>query len=243
MTRPKGKSAASRRQAELAAAMLVPPEPPAELPDDQATMPPQDPAQAMPAAAPARSTRVDWLRWRVRPPAADPAGAEHLNSNEQDNNELHSNESASVKPDEATADERLLNDPLTQEDEPAQEASDLPDAPLRSAEALWQARAIRYGFIYLLLACAVLTLRYTTQNTYPTLRDLRAQVSELQTQRDTLDLQVQQLTTGPRVLDWARSHGMVPYAQARKQSQDFTPLGAPPTPMPVTPLEMDTQWK
>ncbi len=110
-------------------------------------------------------------------------------------------------------------------------------------EAIWRARAVRYATLYLLLTVAVLVLRYTTQGTYPQLRELRQEVIALQTQRDSLELQVQQLTTGPRVLDWAKANGMVPYAQARKQSQDFPALPAPPTPMPTTAVEMTTQWK
>lgn len=128
------------------------------------------------------------------------------------------------------------------EAEPAEEEQGNEQKPQRAMGELWQARAMRYMGIYLLLSVAVLGLRYATRDTYPQLRELRREVSELQTQRDTLELEVQQLTTGPRILNWAKQSGMIPYAQARKQSQGFQPLPAPPTPMPSTQMDMSTRW-
>ncbi|WP_420597139.1 hypothetical protein [Deinococcus sp.] len=98
--------------------------------------------------------------------------------------------------------------------------------PLQASLSLWRARALRYAGLYVLLSVALLGLRYAGQHAYPQLRDLRSSVAELQAQRDQLELQVQTLTTGPRVLTWATDQGMVPYAQTKKTSAEILPLPA-----------------
>lgn len=116
--------------------------------------------------------------------------------------------------------------------------------PLQASLAVWRARALRYTSLYVLLAAALLGVRYVTRATYPQLRELRANVLTLQTQRDHLELEVQTLTTGPRLLDWANTHGMVPYAQAKKTSADIAALPAPaPLPPGATSFQISTRWK
>ena len=120
-----------------------------------------------------------------------------------------------------------------------------PPLPLQASLSLWRARALRYAALYVVLAGALLGLRYATQHTYPQLRELRKSVATLQAQRDELELQVQTLTTGPRVLEWASQQGMRPYAQMPKTTADIAPLPAPPaapTPAPAR-LEVNVQWK
>ena len=117
--------------------------------------------------------------------------------------------------------------------------------PLQASLSVWRARALRYALLYVVLAGALLALRYATQQTYPHLRELRTSVAALQSQRDDLELQVQTLTTGPRVLEWANAQGMRPYAQMPKTTADIAPLPAPPASLPPAPahLEVHVQWK
>ncbi|AZI41908.1 hypothetical protein EHF33_03380 [Deinococcus psychrotolerans] len=116
--------------------------------------------------------------------------------------------------------------------------------PLQASLAVWRARALRYTSLYVLLAAALLGIRYATRETYPQLRDLRASILTLQTQRDHLELEVQTLTTGPRLLDWANARGMVPYAQAKKISSDIAALPAlPALPPESTSFQISTRWK
>ncbi len=139
-------------------------------------------------------------------------------------------------------------------------SSPLPSSPLQPSsvhsaakaqdarlQALWRARALRYVLIYLLMGCALVTLRYQTRAVYPELRNLRATRTELQRQQNELSLTVQTLTSEQRVRTWALSSGMVPYAQSSKQTQTFSlPLAgkliAAPTPAPA-PLLVRTVWK
>ena len=115
--------------------------------------------------------------------------------------------------------------------------------PLQASLSVWRARALRYTSFYVLLAAALLGLRYTTRETYPHLRELKASVLELQNERDHLELEVQTLTTGPRVLEWAAAQGMVPYAQATKTSADLTALPAPAKlPSEDTSFQVSTRW-
>ncbi|GAA4016533.1 hypothetical protein GCM10022631_31150 [Deinococcus rubellus] len=115
--------------------------------------------------------------------------------------------------------------------------------PLQASLSVWRARALRYTSVYVLLAAALLGLRYATRETYPHLRELRINVLELQNQRDHLELEVQTLTTGPRVLEWAAAQGMVPYAQAPKTSADIPALPALPAPPPEdTSFQVSTRW-
>ena len=114
-------------------------------------------------------------------------------------------------------------------------------------QALWRARALRYVLIYLLLACVLVTLRYQGREVYPNLRQLSATRTELQREQEELSLRVQTLTSEQRIRAWALENGMVPYAQAGKQTQTFeagvagaTPLPAQPTP---TRLTVRTAWK
>ena len=112
--------------------------------------------------------------------------------------------------------------------------------------ALWRARALRYLLVYLLLACVLVTLRYQTQHIYPDLHSLRDQRTELQRQRDELSLTVQTLTSEQRIREWAIANGMVPYAQATKQTQPFSAAPKLPAvsfqPLP-TRVEVKTTWK
>lgn len=122
-------------------------------------------------------------------------------------------------------------------------------------QALWRARALRYVLIYLLMGCALVTVRYQTREVYAHLRDtLRPTRTELQRVRSELSLRVQTLTSEQRVRAWALSSGMVPYAQATKQTQAFpapavasapaVSSSAPLTPAPArAPLIVRTVWK
>jgi len=114
-------------------------------------------------------------------------------------------------------------------------------------QALWRARALRYVLIYLLLACVLVTLRYQGREVYPNLRQLSATRTELQREQEELSLRVQTLTSEQRIRAWALENGMVPYAQAGKQTQAFeagiagaTSLPSQPTP---TRLSVRTAWK
>ncbi|WP_161882712.1 hypothetical protein [Deinococcus alpinitundrae] len=115
--------------------------------------------------------------------------------------------------------------------------------PLQASLSVWRARALRYTSFYVLLAAALLGLRYATRETYPHLRELKASVLELQNERDHLELEVQTLTTGPRVLEWAAAQGMVPYAQATKTSAEISVLPDLPKPPPDdTSFQVSTRW-
>ena len=101
-------------------------------------------------------------------------------------------------------------------------------AQAEQVQALWRARALRYVLIYLLIGSALVTLRYQTREVYPQLSALRTTRTELQRQQKELSLTVQSLTGEQRVRDWAIANGMMPYAQATKQTQVFGSLAAPP---------------
>lgn len=128
-------------------------------------------------------------------------------------------------------------------------------AQAEQVQALWRARALRYVLIYLLMGSALVTLRYQTREVYPQLSALRDTRTELQRQQKELSLKVQSLTGEQRVRDWALAHGMMPYAQATKQTQAFGPPVAPPGPAPApdqpaadqrpvpSPLTVRTVWK
>lgn len=106
-------------------------------------------------------------------------------------------------------------------------------AQAEQVQARWRARALRYVLIYLLMGSALVTLRYQTREVYPQLSALRDARTELQRQQKELSLSVQSLTREQRVRDWALAHGMMPYAQATKQTQAFGPPVAPPGPGPL----------
>ena len=100
-------------------------------------------------------------------------------------------------------------------------------AQAEQVQALWRARALRYVLIYLLMGSALVTLRYQTREVYPQLSALRTTRTELQRQQKELSLTVQSLTGEQRVRDWAIANGMMPYAQATKQTKVFGPPMAP----------------
>ena len=101
-------------------------------------------------------------------------------------------------------------------------------AQAEQVQARWRARALRYVLIYLLMGSALVILRYQTREVYPQLSALREARTELQRQQKELSLTVQRLTGEQRVRDWALAHGMMPYAQATKQTQVFGPPATPP---------------
>ena len=136
-------------------------------------------------------------------------------------------------------------------------------AQAEQVQVLWRARALRYVLIYLLMGSALVTLRYQTREVYPQLHTLRVTRTELQRQQKELSVSVQTLTGEQRVREWAIANGMVPYAQASKQTQAFGPPVAPPMPdvsqssvsqssvsqspasqsPPMTPLTVRTVWR
>lgn len=138
-----------------------------------------------------------------------------------------------------------------QERPPGRETRAAAPAPsavdLHRVQALWRARALRYVLIYLLMACVLVTLRYQTREVYPNLRKLNDTRTELQREQSELSLTVQSLTSEQRVRLWALANGMVPYAQARKETQTFTAGPVVPVfpPQPQTPasLTFRTVWR
>ncbi|WP_293912207.1 hypothetical protein [Deinococcus sp.] len=96
--------------------------------------------------------------------------------------------------------------------------------PLQASAAVWRSRALRYTTLYVVLVAVLLGLRYATRYTYRDLRELRVSVADLQLKHDQLELEVQTLTTGPRILAWATAQGMVPYAQASKTTTEIQAL-------------------
>lgn len=117
----------------------------------------------------------------------------------------------------------------------------------RRVQAVWRARALRYVLIYLLLACVLVTLRYQTREVYPNLRRLNDTRTELQRQQSELSLTVQTLTSEQRVRVWALANGMVPYAQASKQTQTFEAGVSRAAPLPEKPsparVSVGTVWR
>jgi len=117
---------------------------------------------------------------------------------------------------------------------------------LNTSPERWRARALRYVLIYLLLACALVALRYQTRDIYPRLRELRAEREGLQRERDALSVEVQTLSSEQRVRAWALANGLRTYAQSPKQTLAFPPpLPAPQLPPapPPTFLEVKTAWR
>ncbi len=109
--------------------------------------------------------------------------------------------------------------------------------------ATWRARAIRYVVIYLLLALALVTARFLTQEVRPTLRAAQEREATLTTQRDELELRVQALGNPQRISDWALKSGMRRFAEAPKTSAAITGVPAPTPLRPHTTLEVTTEWK
>lgn len=107
----------------------------------------------------------------------------------------------------------------------------------------WQARAIRYVVIYLLLALALVGARLWTQDVRPDLRAAQAREAALTTERDELELRVQALSTPQRVREWALSNGMRRYAEMPKTRAALSGVAAPPPADAQTTLEVKTAWK
>lgn len=113
--------------------------------------------------------------------------------------------------------------------------------------ATWQRRTLRYLTIYLLLAAALVTVRYFTQHIRPELREVQTREAELISQRDELEIRVQAATTPQRVQEWALQSGMQRFAE-RAGSATRSDLGAEipdpsPSNTPNTTIEVNTQWK
>lgn len=74
----------------------------------------------------------------------------------------------------------------------------------------WQARAVRYLGLYLLLAGGLTGLRYATMDLYPEVRALRAERELLEQERARLQLEIQAGSRPARVREWAERSGMQP---------------------------------
>lgn len=109
--------------------------------------------------------------------------------------------------------------------------------------ATWQARAVRYVLIYLLLALALVAARFLTQDVRPDLRAVQQQEATLTNERDELEVLVQRLNNPQRIRDWAAQHGLRPFAEAPKKNESLRSVPAP-APVPArTTLEVYTEWK
>lgn len=107
----------------------------------------------------------------------------------------------------------------------------------------WQARAIRYVAIYLLLVLALVGARLWTQDARPTLRAAQEREATLTSERDRLELRVQTLGSPQRVREWAFANGMRRYAEAPKTRAALSGVSAPPPVAAPTTLEVTTEWK
>lgn len=109
--------------------------------------------------------------------------------------------------------------------------------------ATWQARAVRYVSIYLVLALVLVAARYLTQDVRPDLRAAQQREAALTAERDELEVSVQRLNNPQRIRDWAGQHGLRPFAEAPKNNEPLLSVSAP-APIPVqTTLEVYTEWK
>lgn len=118
---------------------------------------------------------------------------------------------------------------------------------------------MRYVLIYVLLALVLVGVRYVTHDVRVQLRAAADREEVLIAQRDTLEVQVQALTTPQRIREWAFAEGMRRFAEAPKVTADLPTIPLPPTltssppesgdaglslsPVPQTTLEVRTQWK
>lgn len=107
----------------------------------------------------------------------------------------------------------------------------------------WQARAIRYVGIYLLLTLTLVGARLWTQDVRPELRAAQAREAALTTERDELELRVQTLSTPQRVREWAFENGMRRFAEVPKTTAALSGVSAPPPADAQTTLEVSTEWK
>ncbi|MFB9994145.1 hypothetical protein ACFFLM_19490 [Deinococcus oregonensis] len=128
-----------------------------------------------------------------------------------------------------------------------------------TSAATWRGRAMRYVLIYVLLALVLVGVRYATHEVRVNLRAAADREKVLIAQRDSLEVQVQALTTPQRIREWAFSQGMRRFAEVNKVTADLPtiPLPAnlspsPPDssssglsqpPVPHSRLEVRTQWK
>jgi len=107
----------------------------------------------------------------------------------------------------------------------------------------WQARAVRYVLIYLVLALVLVAARFLTQDVRPDLRAAQKREVALTNARDELEVSVQRLSNPQRIRDWADGHGLRPFAEAPKKTEALLSVPAP-APAPVqTTLEVYTEWK
>lgn len=131
-----------------------------------------------------------------------------------------------------------------------------------TSAATWRGRAMRYVLIYVLLALVLVGVRYATQDVRVNLRAAADREQGLIAQRDSLELQVQALTTPQRIREWAFSQDMRRFAETVKVTADIpafplpanlsssppdsstsAPSSSPSAPVSQTPLEVRTQWK
>lgn len=98
--------------------------------------------------------------------------------------------------------------------------------------------------VYVVLVCALVGLRYGTRDIYPTLRDLRAERSELTLKRRELDLEVQRLSSAARVRAWALENEMIPFTRSQKEVATFSALPSESLTVPqAEPLEVKVKWR
>lgn len=120
----------------------------------------------------------------------------------------------------------------------------LPTVDLDLTLPTWRARAVRYLLIYVALVVALVSVRASTSDVRPALREAQGREQALVTQRDNLILQLEALETPQRIFEWARGNGMVLYAAAPKDTAEIAGIPEAPTPTaPVRTVEVTTQWK
>ncbi|PYE54896.1 hypothetical protein [Deinococcus yavapaiensis] len=107
----------------------------------------------------------------------------------------------------------------------------------------WRARALRYTLIYVVLAVALMGLRFTTRDIRPALLTLRDERATLQAQKRDLQVALQTSTSAARVRNWALDNGMIDFARAKKETASFEALPPPPALPEHRALEVTTQWR
>ncbi|THF71938.1 hypothetical protein E7T06_00810 [Deinococcus sp. Arct2-2] len=127
----------------------------------------------------------------------------------------------------------------------------------------WRGRAMRYVLIYMVLALVLVGVRYATHDVRVNLRAAADREKVLIAQRDTLEVQVQTLTTPQRIREWAFTQGMRRFAEAEPKMNADIPTIPLPANLPASPpepssdagvglklppvsqsrLEVRTQWK
>ncbi|GHF57507.1 cell division protein FtsL [Deinococcus metalli] len=118
---------------------------------------------------------------------------------------------------------------------------------LDTSAATWRGRALRYLLIYLLLLVALVAVRYLTKDVRTTLKTVTDREARLTAERSTLAVEVQSLSNGQRVREWAFANGMHRFAEAEKVTQPIPtpkPAAVPAAvPSPRRTVEVRTQWK